>query len=149
MNAQRTPFEAYEDHAKREGVGQVALHLAYAYYEEQLRELLIEDKKQGKAVDQASLKAYEKTLTARLNVESNFRRAQDSLQRELASAVAVATKRDSLKIFGIDVLGNMLASFLYSLLVFAIVLMAKDQVGSFIRDLAWPEGDAPEQGAPQ
>ncbi|WP_143703878.1 MULTISPECIES: hypothetical protein [Luteimonas] len=132
MTNPRNAFKAYEEHAQKQGLSPVAMHLSYAFHEEQLREIIDRELAKGVQFDQVDVAGHDSTLTSRLNIENNFRRAKELIDKEMSSFVTAATKKGGLKGFALAVLSSVVAAFLYSIVVFIIVITSQDQVRQFL-----------------
>jgi hypothetical protein len=128
-------FGAYKHYCQAQGKSSVILHLAYAYFEEQVREQIDQGTKKGTPMTPDALGMIQETLSAPLNIRMNVTRAEQDVEQELRNILKPISRQDRITQFWIGVGGNLLASFLYSVIIFIIVVIAKDQVADWLRSL--------------
>lgn len=131
-------FQAVDDYCKDLRKAPIIAYLAHAYNEEQFRELVEQKQKAGTALAAADIHIIVETLSAKRNIEANVRRAEQSLDDAIRQGMQPYLKNQETKAFWISVGGNVLASFIYSILLIVVFIVAKDQITSWLQSVQPP-----------
>ncbi|MBD7923171.1 hypothetical protein [Xanthomonas bonasiae] len=128
-----TPFEIIAEHCARNNKSDCVRDLAFSIYRQQFESLTLD---RNPPLDAAALVATEQTLLAPGSLIAHTRSAEEILKKQFdteAGQLRSRMKRDS---FWFAVGSGIVGNIIYSLLLIILFIVAKDQLSSWLSNLA-------------
>ncbi|GLH47069.1 hypothetical protein [Pseudomonas lactis] len=123
-----TPYETIEQYCTANRKGTCTRDLAYSVYCQQYETLAKDPTLNAVAINTI--------LLSNTSVIAHVRSAEDTLSKHVEDELKTIKKELSTKSFGMSIVSGVVGNLVYSLLLFLVFVLAKDQIASWLSSVS-------------
>ena len=131
----KTELEVVTEYCNSNGKSSVVGSIAFSIYQQQLEELIADSQNNGEGLSDNEISTMRTTLLSQNSLSAHVRLAEDQLAEQTRSAIKPLLKKEGFKNFLVSVGASVIASFLYSILLIIIFVVAQEQIASWLSSL--------------